>query len=81
MGGIYCHPFCPRPRCAFHQNRLGWRWIRDGVHHRQAKPHVVQRFRCLHCRRNFSTQTFRTTYWLKRPELVIPILEVHVHVA
>jgi hypothetical protein len=24
---------------------------------------------CLHCRRNFSSQTFSTTYWLRRPDL------------
>jgi hypothetical protein len=33
---------------------------------------VVQRYRCLHCRRRFSDQTFRTSYWLKRPDLLEP---------
>jgi hypothetical protein len=36
---------------------------------------VVQRFRCLECGRDFSIQSFRTTYWLKRPELQVPILK------
>jgi hypothetical protein len=33
----------------------------------------VQRYRCLQCRRRFSAQTFRTSYWLKRPELLAPV--------
>ena len=54
---------------------MGWRWRRAGTHRRKAPPHLVQRFRCLDCGRSFSTQTFRTTYWLKRPELQVPILK------
>ncbi len=33
-------------------------------------PYRIQRFRCLHCRRSFSSQTFSTTYWLKRPDIL-----------
>jgi hypothetical protein len=33
----------------------------------------VQRYRCCHCHRHFSDQTFRTTYWLRRPELLLPV--------
>ena len=62
-------PCCPDPRCDFHHRRFGWPWVRDGFHRRRAAPHLVQRFRCLACGRSFSTQTFRTTYWLKRPDL------------
>ena len=36
---------------------------------RQATPRRVQRYVCSHCRRSFSSQTFATTYWLRRPEL------------
>jgi hypothetical protein len=32
----------------------------------------VPRFLCLRCRRTFSRQTFSTTYYLKRPELLLP---------
>jgi hypothetical protein len=31
---------------------------------------VIQRFRCAHCRHTFSTQSFSTTYWLRRPKLL-----------
>ena len=64
-------PFCPNPACPFHQGTdASWRWMRAGFFARLAPPHRVQRFQCCHCRRHFSEQTFRTTYWLKRPELL-----------
>ena len=66
-------PFCPRSDCAFHTSTPGWRWIRYGAFTRQASPQRIPRFRCVHCRRTFSTQTFSTTYYLKRPELLEPI--------
>ena len=33
-------------------------------------PRRVQRYLCQRCGRNFSTQTFSPTYWLKRPDLL-----------
>jgi len=33
----------------------------------------VPRFRCLACRRTFSRQSFALSYYLKRPELIIPV--------
>ena len=67
-------PFCPNERCAHHRTcGPDWRWQRAGFFSRQAVPHRIQRFRCCHCRRYFSTQTFRTTYWLRRPELLLEI--------
>jgi len=38
----------------------------------------VQRFRCVACRRNFSTQTFASTYWLKRGDLLRPLFHLLV---
>jgi len=67
-------PFCPRPRCPFHLRSAGWRWIHFGTFERQCEPQVIPRYRCCHCGRTFSTQTFSTTYYLKRPELQQPIL-------
>ena len=63
-------PFCPNPACPFHRTPAGWRVVRDGYFSRLATPHRIQRYRCRHCRRRFSDQTFRTTYWLKRPNLL-----------
>ena len=67
-------PFCPNPKCCFHNGaRDLWRFERNGFFTRMTPPYRVQRFRCCHCRRHFSTQTFRLTYWLKRPRLLAPI--------
>ena len=68
-------PHCPNPRCPFHAHPEGWRWVRDGYFCRHHAPHRVQRFRCRHCRRRFSEQTFRTTYWLQRPHLLTAVFQ------
>ena len=64
-------PCCPNPNCPYH-NRLieGWRFKKIGFFSRRCSPQRIQRFLCLHCRRSFSCQTFSTTYYLKRPELL-----------
>ncbi|HKC52972.1 MAG TPA: hypothetical protein VKF60_19450, partial [Myxococcota bacterium] len=66
-------PRCPNPGCKFHLDTRGWRWRRKGFFTRTAAPSRIQRFLCVHCRRSFSSQTFSTTYWLKRPELLARI--------
>jgi len=66
-------PFCPSPRCRFHLNGAGWRWIRWGSYRRDCEPRSIPRFRCRHCGVGFSAQTFSTTYYLKRPELQLAI--------
>src|SRR5512132_4117213 len=71
MERLFRPPFCPSPNCRFHLNAAGWRWIRWGSYSRQCEPRIIPRFRCGHCRRGFSSQTFSTTYYLKRPELQI----------
>src|SRR5262245_47769929 len=64
-------PFCPNPSCQFHTGTTtSWGWVRAGFYRRLAAPQRIQRFRCDHCGRYFSTQTFRADYWLKRPELL-----------
>jgi transposase-like protein len=66
----YSPPFCPAPDCRFHVDPRGWRFKRKGFFRRLVRPYLVQRFLCLHCHRSFSSQTFSTTYWLKRPDLL-----------
>jgi transposase-like protein len=67
-------PFCPNPPCHFHRyDRDLWHFVRDGFFSRQVRPNRIQRYQCRHCRRHFSQQTFSTTYWLKRPDLLVPI--------
>jgi transposase-like protein len=73
-------PFCPNARCPFHRApTASWRWVRAGGFRRRTAPHRIQRFRCDHCRRHFSTQTFSTTYWLKRPELLLETFHALTH--
>ena len=62
-------PFCPNSGCRFHRDPQGWRCKRKGFFSRKAAPSRIQRYQCPHCRRSFSSQTFSTTYWLKRPTL------------
>src|SRR5690349_18113023 len=67
-------PFCPNERCEYHCGAAAsWRWVRAGSFRRLGPPYRVQRFRCGHCGRYFSEQTFRTSYWLKRPTLLAAV--------
>jgi transposase-like protein len=64
-------PHCPNPQCRFHHRQsTAWRFRRHGFYQRQIRPYRIQRYLCLHCRRAFSSQTFSTSYWLKRPALL-----------
>lgn len=72
-------PHCPNPNCEYHNEfRSSWRYKRKGYYLRECCPRRVQRYACLHCHRTFSTQTFSTTYWLKRPELLPRIFAMTV---
>ena len=66
-------PHCPRSSCPSHHCATGWRWRRHGTYTRDCVPRVVDRYRCCHCGLTFSSQTFATTYYLKRPELMVPL--------
>jgi transposase-like protein len=68
-------PHCPNPGCVFHRDPAGWRFRRFGFFARRCQPRRIQRYRCSHCRRTFSSQTFSTTYWLRRPELLPVVYE------
>ena len=63
-------PHCPRTGCQYHLCPDGWDWVRHGTYTRECEPRVIPRYRCCHCRATFSSQTFSTTYYLKRPELL-----------
>jgi transposase-like protein len=53
---------------------IHWPYKKAGFAYRLHPPKRNQRYLCLHCRRSFSGQTFSTTYWLKRPDLLPKIL-------
>jgi transposase-like protein len=69
MSARFTPPFCPHPGCRFHVDSRGWRFKKKGFFARQAEPARIQRYLCAHCRRSFSSQTFSTRYWLRRPDL------------
>jgi len=69
---LFVPPHCPRTDCRFHHCALGWRFRRHGSFTRDGSPRRIPRFRCVHCGHTFSAQTFSTTYWLKRPEVLLP---------
>lgn len=67
-------PHCPNPNCLYHKPfTLGWRYKKAGFFRRHLKPNRIQRFTCRHCRRSFSSQTFASTYWLKRPDILFQL--------
>ena len=65
--------FCPWPECPAHgRSAGGGRFERHG-HYSTIRRPKIPRFRCLACGRSFSRQSFSTSYYLKRPELLVPV--------
>ncbi len=68
-------PHCPNPKCrGFQPGNPLWKYQRFGTFSRIKPPYTVQRYRCNWCKRIFSDQTFKSTYWLKCPELLPEVL-------
>jgi len=67
--------FCPNPRCDSRTNSSLWRYKKKGFFLRRQKPHRVQRYLCQHCGRNFSSQTYETSYWLRHGHLLEPLFK------
>jgi len=65
--------FCPWSDCPQHRRKLpGYSFTRHGGYGTYRRSRVP-RFRCGACKRTFSRQSFAVSYYLKRPELLIPI--------
>ena len=66
--------FCPWPQCVRHDppSNHPLRFERHGAYLRR-DGRRVPRYRCTACRRTFSKQTFAVSYFLKRPELLVPV--------
>ena len=67
--------FCPNPRCDSRKKSIPWRYKKKGFFFRGHKPHRIQRYLCQHCGRNFSSQTFETSYWLRHGQLLEPLFK------
>ena len=65
-------PHCPWPECAAHRAR-GRGFHRYGSYRTKSSSTRIPRFRCLDCKRTCSRQTFSTTYYLKRRELLVAV--------
>jgi len=65
-------PFCPWPNCIAHRGP-GRGFQRNGWYRKPSDPKHIPRFRCRECKRSCSRQTFSTTYYLKRPSLLIAV--------
>ena len=65
-------PFCPWPDCAGHRSaKSGFqRW---GFYRTKGSVVRIPRFRCNDCGQTCSRQTFSTTYYLKRRELLVAV--------
>ena len=65
---------CPWADCPAHAETGRYRYRRHGSYLRPGDPPVkIPRFRCATCGRIFSRQSFSFSYWMKRPELVVPV--------
>jgi len=65
-------PFCPWPECPAHRSR-GKGFHRNGSYRTLSSPSRIPRFVCLDCKGSCSRQTFSTTYYLKRPALLVGV--------
>jgi transposase-like protein len=65
--------FCPRRRCPEHRRtRPGYRYRLNGFSSNK-RGRAIQRFICLTCKSSFNSHAFSPFYYLKRPELLLPI--------
>lgn len=53
---------------------MPWTYKRAGSYVRQAIPRRIPRYHCGCCGASFSFQSFQATYWLKRPDLLVPLM-------
>jgi transposase-like protein len=70
----FAPPFCPRRTCFQHSlsDPKRFAYTHRGSYVR-ADGRRVRRYRCRACNRSFSKQSFATSYFLKRPELLVPV--------
>lgn len=66
-------PFCPREDCVAHHVDDGRFRFRIHAYYATRRNPRVPRFRCLTCNGTFSQKSFSPRYYLKRPELLVPV--------
>ena len=64
---------CPWRECRSNRSAVPFRFHHHGAYVRKGDGCAVRRCRCLTCGRSFSVRTFAVTYYMKRPELAVPV--------
>lgn len=73
-------PHCPNPECRHfhHEDIHDTSWRKSHGYYETRAFGKVPRYRCTHCGKTFSNQTFLIDYWVKKPvsylELLKPLL-------
>ena len=71
--GGFQPPHCPNRECPFHTPNEDWHFVRNGTKPKKVGEGRQQRFLCRHCGTEFCAATFKATYWLQKPKLLVPI--------
>jgi transposase-like protein len=73
----FAPPFCAHRACLEHRQHDPKRFAykRNGSYTRRGDRRRVPRYVCHGCHRSFSKQSFSTTYFMKRPELLVPVAQ------
>ena len=66
-------PRCPNRQCPHHAKPEGRFYVKRGFYKPLCRAHPVPRFRCRHCGRGFSRQTFRLSYRDHKPDRNLPL--------
>lgn len=69
---------CPNQECPQHHNPEEQFYVRNGHYHPACRSYPVPRYKCRHCKRGFSNQTFRHDYRDQRPETNSRLMELLV---
>jgi transposase-like protein len=62
-------PYCPNPRCVFHQGTEAPFFIKNGFCKTDKPPFTNQRYKCRHCRQQFSANTFKLDFRRRKIDL------------
>ena len=76
MPSRFVPPRCPNQRCSQFRKPTPDFFTRQGWFHPLCRNQAVPRFRCRHCRRGFSRQTFRADFRDHRPDLNAKVIQL-----
>ena len=70
-------PHCTNPECPFfsHDNPHDTSWYTEHNTYCTKAFGTVQRYRCRHCGKTFSTQSFSIDYWVQHPVDYLPLIQ------